>query len=58
MCDPVRRQLLAYYRYLERETESGDGPSDWLDAESDGLGGRATGVDAGERVSDEEAGLA
>jgi hypothetical protein len=51
--DEIR--LRAYYRYLERETESGDELSDWLEAESDVLGRRATGVDAAERVSGEEA---
>ncbi len=48
--DEIR--LRAYYRYLERETESGDELSDWLEAESDVLGRHATGVDADERVSD------
>lgn len=48
--DEIR--LRAYYRYLERETESGDEVSDWLEAESDVLGRHATGVDADERVSE------
>jgi hypothetical protein len=42
--------LRAYYRYLQRDAEAGDELSDWLDAESDVLGRRATGVDADERV--------
>ena len=45
-------RLRAYYRYLEREAESGDELSDWLEAESDVLGRRATGVDADEKVAD------
>jgi len=49
--DEIR--LRAYYRYLEREGEPGDEMSDWLDAESDVLGRRATGVDAEEKVSDD-----
>jgi DUF2934 family protein len=52
--DEIR--LRAYYRYLERETEDGDAMTDWLEAESDILGRRATGVQAVERSSDEEAG--
>ena len=49
--DEIR--LRAYYRYLERGPESGDDVSDWLEAESDVLGRRATGVDADEKVSDD-----
>ena len=50
-------RLRAYYRYLEREPEDGDATGDWLEAESDILGRRATGVDAAHRArSDEEAG--
>jgi len=50
-------RLRAYYRYLERETEEGDATTDWLEAESDILGRRATGVEAAQRArSDEEAG--
>jgi hypothetical protein len=50
-------RLRAYYRYLERETADGDAMTDWLEAESDVLGRRATGVDAAQRArSDEEAG--
>ena len=49
--DEIR--LRAYYRYLERGAESGDELSDWLEAESDVLGRRATGVDADEKVSDD-----
>jgi hypothetical protein len=58
--DPGRRESLeeeirlrAYYRYLERAAESGDEVSDWLEAESDVLGRRATGVDADEKVADD-----
>ena len=47
--DEIR--LRAYYRYLERGAESGDEVSDWLEAESDVLARRATGVDADEKVS-------
>jgi hypothetical protein len=50
-------RLRAYYRYLERETDEGDATTDWLEAESDILGRRATGVEAAQRArSDEEAG--
>jgi hypothetical protein len=50
-------RLRAYYRYLERETDEGDATTDWLEAESDILGRRATGVEAAHRArSDEEAG--
>lgn len=45
-------RLRAYYRYLEREEDSGDATTDWLEAESDVLGRRATGVDAEEKVLD------
>jgi hypothetical protein len=48
--DEIR--LRAYYRYLERDGEPGDAESDWLEAESDVLGRRATGVEAAERVTD------
>ena len=56
--DEIR--LRAYYRYLERETEPradaesepGDEVTDWLEAESDVLGRRATGVEADERARD------
>jgi hypothetical protein len=46
-------RLRAYYRYLEREKESGNAMSDWLEAESDVLGRHATGVDAEEKVGDD-----
>jgi Protein of unknown function (DUF2934) len=50
-------RLRAYYRYLEREPDDGDATADWLEAESDMLGRRATGVEAAQRArSDEEAG--
>ena len=50
-------RLRAYYRYLEREPDDGDATTDWLEAESDMLGRRATGVEAAQRArSDEEAG--
>jgi hypothetical protein len=50
-------RLRAYYRYLEREPDQGDATGDWLEAESDVLGRRATGVDAAQRApSDEEIG--
>jgi Protein of unknown function (DUF2934) len=49
--DEIR--LRAYYRYLERENESGDEMSDWLEAESDVLSRHATGVDAEEKVRDD-----
>ena len=50
-------RLRAYYRYLEREPDEGDATMDWLEAESDVLGRRATGVEASQRArSDEEAG--
>ena len=50
-------RLRAYYRYLERERDDGDATTDWLEAESDILGRRATGVEAAQRArSDEEAG--
>jgi hypothetical protein len=53
--DEIR--LRAYYRYLERETDEGNATTDWLEAESDVLGRRATGVEAAQRArSDEEAG--
>ena len=48
-------RLRAYYRYLEREGEPGDSVEDWLEAESDVLGRRATGVEAAEHVDDDEA---
>jgi hypothetical protein len=51
--DEIR--LRAYYRYVQRDGEPGDAISDWLEAESDVLGRRATGVDAAERVGDDEA---
>jgi hypothetical protein len=57
--DEIR--LRAYYRYLERETEpraeaeSADEVTDWLEAESDVLGRRATGVEADERARDDGA---
>jgi hypothetical protein len=38
---------------LERENESGDEMSDWLEAESDVLSRHATGVDAEEKVRDD-----
>lgn len=50
--DEIR--LRAYYRYIERDGEPGDAVSDWLEAESDILGRRATGVDAAEQVGDDE----
>jgi hypothetical protein len=50
--DEIR--LRAYYRYLEREgtadEEQGDEMTDWLLAEADVLGRRATGVDADSKV--------
>jgi hypothetical protein len=56
--DEIR--LRAYYRYLAREgavdregaldEEQGDDVSDWLLAEADVLGRRATGVDADSKV--------
>jgi len=50
-------RLRAYHRYLEREPDDGDATTDWLEAESDMLGRRATGVEAAQRArSDEEAG--
>jgi hypothetical protein len=50
-------RLRAYYRYLEREPDDGNATTDWLEAESDMLGRRATGVDAAHRArSDEESG--
>jgi hypothetical protein len=49
--DEIR--LRAYYRYLEREHESGDEMSDWLEAESDVLSRHTTGVDAEEKVRDD-----
>ena len=47
--DEIR--VRAYYRYLEREGGPGDEISDWLEAEADVLGRRATGVDADEKAS-------
>jgi DUF2934 family protein len=52
--DEIR--LRAYYRYLEREPEECDAMADWLEAESDVLGRRATGVEAAERSREEESG--
>jgi DUF2934 family protein len=52
--DEIR--LRAYYRYLEREPDEGDAMADWLEAESDVLGRRATGVDAAERSGEGESG--